>query len=124
MVAWTDCRCRPMPARRLSRGFGTGGRPARPVGRCSSGVRAPHRSLSRAMLSSIVAHAAKRAGLARVGAHQLRHTLASELLRAGAPLPEIGQVLRHSHPETTAIYAKVDREGLRRMARPWPRATR
>jgi hypothetical protein len=42
------------------------------------------------------------------------------MLRAGGSLPEIGQVLRHQHPETTAIYAKVDRIALRQIARPWP----
>jgi integrase/recombinase XerD len=42
------------------------------------------------------------------------------LLRAGASLPEIGQLLRHRHVMTTAIYAKVNREALRMIARPWP----
>jgi integrase/recombinase XerD len=42
------------------------------------------------------------------------------MLRAGAPLDEIGQVLRHRAPLTTAIYAKVDRDALRQLARPWP----
>jgi integrase/recombinase XerD len=87
-------------------------------------VRAPHRALSRAAVGKIAVDAAERAGLPRVGAHPLRHTLASEMLRAGVSLEQIGQVLRHSHPETTAIYAKIDRDGLRRIARPWPGATR
>jgi len=68
----------------------------------------------------MVARAGRRAGLGELGAHQLRHTIATELLRAGAPLSEIGQVLRHRNPGTTAIYAKVDREALRSLARPWP----
>lgn len=96
------------------------GRPASALGRgvlCR--VRAPHRSVSRPGVSKIVSDAGLRAGLGRVGAHQLRHTLASEMLRAGGSLPEIGQVLRHQHPQTTAIYAKVDRDALRRIARPW-----
>ena len=59
-------------------------------------------------------------GLGQVGAHRLRHTAASEMLRAGAGLPEIGQVLGHRAAATTAIYAKVDRDGLRQIARPWP----
>ncbi len=42
------------------------------------------------------------------------------MLRAGAPLEEIGQVLRHRRLETTAIYAKVDRDSLRSLARAWP----
>ena len=48
------------------------------------------------------------------------HTAATEMLRAGASLPEIGQVLRHREQKTTAIYAKVDRMALRALARPWP----
>ena len=64
--------------------------------------------------------ACERAGIAPVGAHRLRHTLATELLRRGAGLPEIGQVLRHQSLETTAIYAKVDRAALSRLALPWP----
>ena len=54
------------------------------------------------------------------GAHRLRHTAATEMLRAGASLAEIGQVLRHREQKTTAIYAKVDRNALRALARPWP----
>jgi integrase/recombinase XerD len=56
--------------------------------------------------------------------HRLRHTAASEMLRAGATLPEVGQVLRHRHTRSTAIYAKVDREALTQIARPWPGAVR
>jgi integrase/recombinase XerD len=50
----------------------------------------------------------------------LRHTAATELLRAGASLPEVGQVLRHRRLLSTAIYAKVDEHSLRQLARPWP----
>jgi site-specific recombinase XerD len=50
----------------------------------------------------------------------LRHTVATEMLRAGASLPEIAGVLRHRSTATTAIYAKVDRVALRGLARPWP----
>ena len=64
--------------------------------------------------------ACDRAGLPRVGAHRLRHTAATGMLQAGASLPEIGQVLRHREPKTTAIYAKVDHAALRALARPWP----
>ena len=81
---------------------------------------APHHALSTARVSTIVADAARRAGLGRVHAHRLRHTAATELLRAGASLPEIGQLMRHRHTATTAIYAKVDRDNLRLIARPWP----
>ena len=81
---------------------------------------APHHALGASRVSSIVADAARRADLGRVHAHRLRHTAATELLRAGASLPEIGQLLRHRRVETTAIYAKVDRDSLRLIARPWP----
>ena len=81
---------------------------------------APHHALGPSRVSGIVADAARRAGLGRVHAHRLRHTAATELLRAGASLPEIGQLLRHRRVETTAIYAKVDRDTLRLIARPWP----
>lgn len=83
-------------------------------------LRAPHRRLTRSAVSHVVVAAGQRAGLGPVAAHRLRHTAASQLLAAGAPLTEIGQVLRHSKAATTAIYAKVDREALRRLARPWP----
>lgn len=81
---------------------------------------APHHALGASRVSGIVADAARRADLGRVHAHRLRHTAATELLRAGASLPEIGQLLRHRRIETTAIYAKVDRDTLRLIARPWP----
>ncbi len=81
---------------------------------------APHHALSPSRVSTIVADVARRAGLGRVHAHRLRHTAATELLRAGASLPEIGQLLRHRRAQTTAIYAKVDRKNLRLIARPWP----
>jgi site-specific recombinase XerD len=83
-------------------------------------VKAPHRGLTALGVSAIVATAARRAGLGRIHAHRLRHTAAMQLLRAGAPLPEIGQLLRHRRAQTTAIYAKVDRAALRTIARPWP----
>lgn len=81
---------------------------------------APHHALGASRVSGIVADAARRAGLGRVHAHRLRHTAATELLRAGASLPEIGQLLRHRRAVTTAIYAKVDWDSLRLIARPWP----
>jgi integrase/recombinase XerD len=81
---------------------------------------APRRELNRSTIGWVVRAACDRAGLARVGAHRLRQTAATEMLRAGASLPEIGQVLRHREQKTTAIYAKVDRKALRALARPWP----
>jgi len=83
-------------------------------------VKAPHQALSSTGVSQIVADAARRAGLGVVHAHRLRHTAATEMLRAGGSLAEIGQVLRHRRAHTTAIYAKVDRRALRVLARPWP----
>jgi integrase/recombinase XerD len=85
-------------------------------------VRAPHRGLSTAGVSAIVSAACRRAGLPELNAHRLRHTAATEMLRAGAPLSEVGQVLRHASVLTTAIYAKVDRDRLRTLALPWPGA--
>jgi site-specific recombinase XerD len=81
---------------------------------------APYGSLTRNSVSQAVRQACQRAGLPPVGAHRLRHTTATEMLRAGASLAAIGQVLRHRDVATTAIYAKVDRNALRALARPWP----
>jgi site-specific recombinase XerD len=68
----------------------------------------------------VVCDAARRAGLGRMYAHRLRHTAATAMLRAGSPLAEVGQVLRHRSALTTAIYVKVDRDALAVLARPWP----
>jgi integrase/recombinase XerD len=87
-------------------------------------VRAPHHRLSPGGVTYVVEAAALRAGLGQIHAHRLRHTVASEMLRAGATLPEVGQVLRHRRAASSAIYAKVDREALRQIARPWPGAVR
>jgi integrase len=81
---------------------------------------APLQELAPHTIGWIVREACTRAGLPRVGAHRLRHTAATEMLRQGASLAEIGQVLRHREQKTTAIYAKVDRRALRALARPWP----
>jgi integrase/recombinase XerD len=83
-------------------------------------VRAPHQRLSSGGVSAIVRAACARAGVVEVNAHRLRHTAATEMLRAGAGLDEIGQVLRHRSVLSTAIYAKVDRVSLRALAKPWP----
>ena len=97
------------------------GRPARGRSReVFAGVRAPHRPLTRGAVTQIAARASQRCGLGTVFAHRLRHTAAAGMLRGGASLEEIGQVLRHQRTLTTAIYAKVDYDGLRGLARPWP----
>jgi site-specific recombinase XerD len=83
-------------------------------------VHAPHRALTTGGVTMVVFGAAQRAGLPKMHAHRLRHTAATAMLRAGSPLPEVGQVLRHRSPLTTAIYAKVDRDALAVLARPWP----
>lgn len=85
---------------------------------------APLRELGgRGAVSAVVRASLKRAGLeppAR-GAHLLRHTLGTQLIRSGASMGEIAEVLRHRSPSSTAIYARVDREALRSLAQAWPR---
>jgi site-specific recombinase XerD len=73
-------------------------------------------------ISSLVRRALKHAGVesAHTGAHVLRHSLATNLLRQGGSLDEIGELLRHQSPNTTAIYAKVDVTALHTLALPWP----
>lgn len=83
-------------------------------------ILAPYRGLTRSAVIVIVQAACQRAGLAPIAAHRLRHTVASDLLRAGAGLPEIGQLLRHRSMASTAIYASVDTDALRALALPWP----
>ena len=100
------------------------GRPDAEVRRVFLTCRAPVRAIRPDLVSDVVRRACLRAGLAPVGAHRLRHALAAELLRQGAGLVEIGQVLRHRDLATTAIYAKVDLGALRHLAQPWPGAPR
>ena len=71
-------------------------------------------------VSEVVRAASERAGLGSFGAHRLRHTAGTAMLRAGASLPEVAQVLRHRRLATTVIYAKVDHLALRELAMPWP----
>ncbi len=87
--------------------------------------RAPHRGFGHpSSVTTIVTRALARAGLAPAtrGAHLLRHSLATTMVRRGASLSEIGQVLRHRSPNSTEIYAKVDFDALRDVALPWPAA--
>lgn len=97
------------------------GRPATAEGRTVFvRYRAPHRPLSVTGVTDTVNRTAQRAGLGCLRAHRLRHTAATALVQAGAGLAEVGQVLRHRRLLSTSIYAKVDIEGLRELARPWP----
>ncbi len=87
-------------------------------------MKAPLRGFANpSTVSTIVRRALERAGLdpPAKGAHLLRHTLATGMLRHGSSLVEIGEVLRHRSPNTTEIYAKVDFAGLRSLAQPWPK---
>ncbi len=103
------------------------GRPRSTVRRLFLRGKAPIRGfLSQCAIGSIVRHALQRAGIQAptTGAHQFRHALASQMLRHGASLTEIGEVLRHRSPQTTTIYAKVDLKALRTLALPWPGGAR
>jgi|AntDryMetagUQ255_1029468.scaffolds.fasta_scaffold02501_2 site-specific recombinase XerD len=98
------------------------GRPSCACRRLVLTLYAPPRPIHPSSITNIVYRACRRAGLARVGGHRLRHGLATEMLRQGGDLLEIAQVLRHSDLGTTAAYAKVDRGALRSVAQPWPGA--
>lgn len=100
------------------------GRPRRPEREVFLRVNAPRRGLAPEGVSEVVRAASERAGLGSFGAHRLRHTAGTEMLRAGASLPEVAQVLRHRSVATTAIYAKVDHLVLRQLALPWPEDVR
>ena len=84
----------------------------------------PAEGVSRSAVSSAVRRASERADLDPFGSHRRRHTTACQMLRAGGSLVEIGQVLRHQDFRTTALYAKVDRQALSRLALPWPGSER
>jgi site-specific recombinase XerD len=100
------------------------GRPASPDRHVFLRTRAPHRGLLHGSdgIGSIVRNAIERAGVdaPRKGSHQFRHALAVGMLRGGASLPEIGELLRHRSQLSTSIYAKVDLAALRPLAMPWP----
>jgi integrase/recombinase XerD len=85
-------------------------------------ARAPFRSLTRWAITCIVRRALARAGVKAPnnGAHVLRHSAATTMLRQGASLAGIGTVLRHRSPRTTAHYAKVSFGLLSVIAQPWP----
>lgn len=99
------------------------GRPLSTSRRVFLRARAPNRGfLGPCAVGSIVRHALRRAGIdaPTTGAHQFRHGLATEMLRQGASLAEIGELLGHRSPETTKIYTKVNLDALRTLALPWP----
>lgn len=87
--------------------------------------RAPHRPLKNGqLLNNILRDAFARTGLKPpapyVGSHILRHSLAANLARRGAALEEIGDMLRHRSRASTMLYARLDIDGLRSIAQPWP----
>ena len=83
-------------------------------------ARAPFQPIAAGTVGSTVRRACRRAGIAEVGPHRLRHTLACQMVSAGVPLVQIGQVLRHESLQSTGIYARVDLDTLRGLAAPWP----
>jgi integrase/recombinase XerD len=102
-------------------GWLAGGRPRHAAGPAVFvRLRPPQGRLASTSVSFVVRRACVRAGIAAAGAHRLRHSAAVGMLAAGGTLTEIGQVLRHARPGTTAIYAKADLLALSPLARPWP----
>lgn len=110
----------PVSAGHTLAAYVTGGRPTDAGSAVFITVRRPFHPISPAAVTGIVRQASRRAGVDPVGPHRFRHTLACQMLRAGASLPEIGQVLRHQSMLSTSVYAKVDYDRLRPLARPWP----
>jgi integrase/recombinase XerD len=103
------------------------GRPSCTSRRIFLRARAPIRGFAtQCAVGTIVRDALLRAGIEAptTGAHQFRHGLATQMLRQGASLAQIGELLGHKSPETTKIYAKVDLEGLRTLALAWPGGVR
>ena len=121
-------RCRldhvplPVDVGGLLAGYLSRGRPRAPAHReVFLALDAPHGPLSSSAISSVAARALAGAGIAgRGAAHRLRHTAACGVLSAGGGLVEVGQLLRHASPATSAIYARSDLAALAVLARPWP----
>ena len=103
-------------------GYVSHDRPAGTSRRVFLRMRAPHRGLANSSaITAIAKRSIEKAGLrpAMRGAYVFRHSLATHMIRQGASMAEIGEVLRHRSPNTTEIYAKVDFEALRAVALPW-----
>ncbi|MGH8901121.1 MAG: site-specific integrase [Egibacteraceae bacterium] len=98
----------------------TRGRPASDHREVFLAARAPFEPIAAGTVASTVRRACRRAGVAEVGSHRLRHTVACEMVAAQVPLTQIAQVLRHRSLQSTAIYARVDLDRLRLLAQPWP----
>jgi hypothetical protein len=122
----------PAPAGEALAAWLSGGRPRCEPRAVFVTMRRPYRQLmTPEAVRAIMGRACDRAGLERRGAHRLRHALATEMLRAGAPLPEVGQVLRHrSHQSALGNPlvgrrepALLDHAGLQPLADPSPCAS-
>ncbi len=102
------------------------GRPQSDCRRVFLRATAPIDGFRQCGVGSVVRRALLRAGIKAptTGAHQFRHGLATDMLRHGASLGEIGDLLGHRHPQTTSIYTKVDLDALRTLAMPWPGGVR
>lgn len=98
-------------------------RPATTSRRVFVTTKAPIVDIRPALVGETLRRVCMRCGVEVIGAHRLRHGLATDMLQRGASLIEVGQVLRHRDLATTAIYAKVDVDNLRRLAQPWPGAS-
>lgn len=83
---------------------------------------APYTPIRSRQVSATAERAIRRSGIKTpsLGAHLFRHSAATSWLRHGLTLQAVGTLLRHRHVDTTAIYAKVDIDLLRRIAQPWP----
>jgi len=103
------------------------GRPRSTSRRVFLRAKAPIRGfLDQKAVGSLVRNTLAHAGIKAPthGAHQFRHALATDMLRHGTSLTEIGEVLRHRSPDTTMIYTKVDLGAVRALALPWPGGVR
>ena len=110
----------PADAGQALAGYLTKGRPRCLCAAVFVTARAPYHQVTPSVVRALMPRACDHAGLPRAGAHRLRHSLATGVLRAGAPLSEVGQLLRHRSQLSTSVYAKIDYARLALVARPWP----